>query len=177
MQFSPSELLNIVEWKPFRSDWPIRLQESEDQIEAHYGNLIRAFTDHEAFDVVITQDGSMSNFIEIVCFIPNQEPGQHPALLVCISLCAPVAAFVEMEVMMTQDTMSLDELDFNAIGQVKSALLIPVQKAVLHILKDNQVDLLDPDYAAQLLPPDLLDKVNAPHDDNRIFHGIFQWES
>jgi hypothetical protein len=47
---------------------------------------------------------------------------------------------------------------------------------VVAILEQYQLPLLDPAYAAELLSPELLDKVNAPHDENRIIHGIFQWE-
>jgi hypothetical protein len=176
MKFTTTELTNIVEWKPYRPEWPIRLQEKEDGIEAHFGALIHAFTEHTDFDVAITQDGSMSNFLEIVCFIPQQTGGNSPALIVCISFCAPIAAFAEIEAYISEETLGWDTLDYNTIGKVKSPILEPIKNAVVAILEQHQLPLLDPDYAAELLSPELLDKVNAPHDENRIIHGIFQWE-
>lgn len=63
--FTEEELNRIFSWLPYRKDWPVDRNQRKDNIEGYFGGLISKFTDNIHFETYYSQDGGMTNYLEV----------------------------------------------------------------------------------------------------------------
>lgn len=174
--FTREELVNIISWLPYRPDWPIDRNREDDGIKAHYGALLQEIKSIAGSQAKIIQDGGISNYIEIICFPKDQDLLKTPAFLVCISLCAPVAAYGEIAVTDGVEFFAWEPLECMSVGKVTTPTLKTIEKDVLAILQRHSIQLLSKDFACLKMDAELQDKMISSFSGKSLFDGIFQWE-
>lgn len=45
------------------------------------------------FDTYYSEDGGLGNYLEFICYPKGHDTYEGNAVLVCVSLCAPIAAY------------------------------------------------------------------------------------
>ena len=85
------EVHNIFSWRPYRDSWTV--DRDEDNINIYYGDLISSLTQNSLFETYYSEDGGLGNYLEFMCYPNGSETYEGNAIIVCISLCAPIAAY------------------------------------------------------------------------------------
>jgi hypothetical protein len=169
------ELNKIFSWLPYRNDWPINPSEKENNLENYYGSLIYRFTNHGSFNVYESQDGSMSNFLEFICY-PRQDLYNGNAIIVYISLCAPVACYGQTQFFRNEKYSGHNFLKPESVGIVNDEQLKLIEEEIIDILKDNDLELISKEFANRSLPQEIVDKMKNTNLNfgDRYLHGLFQ---
>ena len=175
---SETELQNIFAWKPYREDWP--LESLNDQtILSHFGALIKEMINNSIFECTQTQPGDITNYLEFLCYPPGVKDSvnDQSGILVCVSLCAPLAVLCETLFKKDKKSFVYAFPDPQHVGKVKHPGLKPVEKEIKVILEKFQLKLIPGGYANAVLPQHLADNLDSLNFGNRNLHGIFQWRT
>ncbi|RYG04819.1 MAG: hypothetical protein EOO02_05245 [Chitinophagaceae bacterium] len=99
---SVTEFENVYSWKPYRNDWPVDMDQKDQTILEHFGALIKDMINNEAFECTQTQAGDITNYLEFLCYpsTVKDDNTDQPGILVCVSICAPIAIYCESHVTM-----------------------------------------------------------------------------
>ena len=137
------ELNKIFSWLPYRDTWIIdkrgkAVYQSGKEV---YQDLIYDFTNNQHFETLYSQDGGMSNYLEFFCYPINHKVGRINAIIVCVSLCAPIAAYGQTTVYSRDSRrfFGYDFLEAENVGVVIDTQLLPIQDQISAILIKHNV--------------------------------------
>ncbi|MBX7244757.1 MAG: hypothetical protein K1X53_04620 [Candidatus Sumerlaeaceae bacterium] len=179
MPLTDQELLRICDWEPYRADWPVNRNSIDDNIRARYGGLISALHDSSLLRVHQTQDGGMSNYLEFWCRPTNVPDGEAVAeILLCVCLCAPVAAYCESPQVTIPDMSGTGFLDEDSLNQTRSPSLREAEAFIRQVLVEAEVELLDKSELLKLLPAGIVLNFSlmvANPKQGLVYEGLFQF--
>jgi hypothetical protein len=171
------ELNKIFSWQPFRGNWIVDRNQIDNNISAYYGDLITKLTQNILFDTYYSEDGGLGNYLEFMCYPKGYDAYHGNAIILCISLCAPVAAYGQTTFNKTPNTIGWGGL-FSAdkIGDITDPSLTNIENEIKSLLFQNNLTLLDKEFASKKLPDEVLEalKYENHNDGNQYLHGIFQ---
>ena len=171
------EANKIFSWQPYRDDWTVDRNQVKDNINSYYGDLISNLTKNPLFDTYYSEDGGLGNYLEFICYPKGHISYKGNAILVCISLCAPIAAYGQ--------TTFTKEVDFigwgglfsaNQIGDITDITLRSIENEIKSILLRQNLSLLDKEFASKQLPDEVIEalKYENHNDGSQYLQGIFQ---
>ena len=171
------EVNKIFSWQPYREDWIVNRNEKDDNISYYYGDLISKLTSNLLFETYYSEDGGFGNYLEFICYPKGYKTYEGNAIIVCVSLCAPIAAYGQ--------TTFNKGTDFNGWGGLFSAdninditdtSLTSIESEINSILLDQNLSLLDKEFSSRQLPDEVAAATrNENHNDgNQYLQGIFQ---
>ena len=171
------EVNKIFSWLPYRDSWTVDRNKIDDNINGYYGDLISMLTQNLLFDTYYSEDGGSGNYLEFMCYPKGHDTYQGNAIIVCISLCAPVAAYGQTTFSKMPDSIGWGGL-FNAdrIGDISDTSLANIEKEVKALLHKHNLTLLDKEFASKQLPDEVIEALRYEnHNDGvQYLHGIFQ---
>jgi len=165
------EIERIGRWKPYRPDWPVDGRQGQKE---RYGQLISSFNTGDKFDSIQEQNGGLSNFIEFICFQKNSYGQNLEAIVVFISLCAPIAAYGQIHFFRQKESHGLSHPEVGTFGQITSESLHDIETEIKRILAANEVTVLPTPFLDQDLLPGLVIEENLL-EGQKLFHYLFQW--
>jgi hypothetical protein len=171
------EANRIFSWRPYRDSWPVDRNQVDDSIVSYYGDLIDSLTTHSQFDALYSEDGSLGNYLEFMCYPKGHEEYEGHAILVCISLCSPFAVYGQIKVFKTTDSFSWGHMfsPENAYN-VSDSNLFDIEKIVKAIILNHNLKFLDTEFLSRQLPGEVA--VSLKHENHnegtQYLHGIFQ---
>ena len=168
-----NELKHVISWEPYREDWFFDRNQPESNIYIHFEKLLSDFQNNGVFESKITQDGGMTNYIEIACF--NSPRKIDYCILVCISLCSPYAAYGQVLFGSTTNSFSYAFLEAEKVGIISFDELRPVENEVKRILDQHNLIVIDNKHASEKLPTELAEKIDSLHEGDQLINGLFQW--
>lgn len=171
------EVNKIFSWLPYRDSWTVDRNRIEDNINVFYGDIINKLTQNVLFDTYYSEDGGLANYLEFICYPAGHETYQGNAVLVCISLCAPIAAYGQTSFSKKPDSIGWGGL-FSAdkIGDITDTSLTNIADQIKSILLQDNLSLLDKDFASRQLPNEIIEalKYENHNDGSQYLQGIFQ---
>jgi hypothetical protein len=173
------ELDNVFNWQPYRNDWPVDRNKiaPDDNIILHYGDLIKSLTENASFNTYYTEDGGLANYLEFMCYPNGYETYEGNAIIVCVSLCCPIAVYGQIKITKGIDFFGWGNLfSPENIGIINDLSLLGMETVIKNILAKQRLEILDKDLAARPLPDTVLKSPlyeNHNHG-NQYLHGIFQ---
>lgn len=170
-----NELENIAKWQPYRADWPVDRNLTDDNILKHYGQFIKDMNNDPAFECTQTQDGQMTNYLEFICYPKSSSTDVQECIMVCVSLCAPVAAYGQTSFEKSDKSLSFSFLEAETVGKISSQALKPIEAKILSLLKRQNCEVLDKDFASKKLPEAITEKLDSLNFGNQVLHALFQW--
>ncbi|WP_460562575.1 hypothetical protein, partial [Ferruginibacter profundus] len=171
------EFHKIFSWQPYRSDWPIDRNLFDDSINLHYGELIKCLTQHKSFDTYYSEDGGLGNYLEFFCYPGGQKIYNGNAVIVCVSLCSPIAAYGQTSFSKGIDFVGWEGLfSPDKINIISDSSLTEIETEVKAILANHKLTLIDKGFASKPLPIELAKTLmNENHNEgSQYLHGIFQ---
>lgn len=171
------ELNKIFSWLPYRDSWSVDRNQVDDNIESVYGNLISRLTKNPVFDTYYSENGSLGNYLEFFCYPKEQPVYKGNAILVCVSLCAPIAAYGQSTLSKGVDFVGWGELfEADKTGDIIDASLSAIEKEIRSILLQHNLSLLDKEFASRRLPQGIIEVLQYENHNagNQYLHGIFQ---
>jgi hypothetical protein len=174
---SDQEFENVYAWKPYRHDWPVD-KNTDQTILAHFGALIKDMINNHVFECTQTQTGEVTNYLEFLCYPSDVQDDNtdQPGIVVCVSLCAPVAAFCETLFKKDKRSFVYAFPDASVVGIVHTPGLKPIEEELLTILKKHHLDIISNEYARKLLPETMIENLDSLNFGNTMLHGLFQWK-
>lgn len=171
------EVNKIFSWLPYRDSWTVDRNQIADNINSYYGDLISKLTQNSLFDTYFSEDGGLGNYLEFMCYPKGHDTYQGNAIIVCISLCAPIAAYGQTTISKTSDSIGWGGL-FSAdkIGDITDTSLTSIEKEIESLLFQHNLTLLDKEFASKQLPEEIIDalKYENHNDGTQYLQGIFQ---
>jgi len=171
-----NEVYRIFESKPYKESWPIDLNNSLENIGTYYSSLILSLTKHTGFSTYFSQQGGMSNYLEFICFPDHSEFYNGNAIMVCVSLCAPIVAYGQTTFQNNPNFKAYDFMEISAVGNITDNSLKDIENEIINILQNNNLEIIDIDFAKRDLPKDISAYVskNNLNFGNKYLHGLFQ---
>jgi hypothetical protein len=171
------EVNKIFSWLPYRDSWTVDRNQIDDNINAYYGDIISKLTQNPLFDAYYSEDGGLGNYLEFVCYPKGHVTYQSNAIIVCISLCAPIAAYGQTTFSKMHDSIGWGGL-FSAdkIGDITDTSLTNIENEIKALILQHNLTLLDKEFASKQLPNEVIEAMrNENHNDgNQYLQGIFQ---
>jgi hypothetical protein len=174
---TPQELDKIFSWLPYRGDWPIGRNKKEDNVDKYYGKLIVELTQNQHFETYSSEKGGLSNYLEFFCYPFGHQIYRGSAIMVCISLCAPIAAYGQVKVGKTNETFVWNGLfSPDDIGFITDGQLFEIEKEIERLLLNHNLNLIDKEFACRILPTEIVKSSNYENhnEGEQYLHGIFQ---
>lgn len=171
------EANRIFSWLPYRDDWTVDRNKTNDKISEHYGDLIKSLTQNKLFDSYYSEDGGLGNYLEFFCFPSGHQTYEGNAIIVCISLCAPIAAYGQTTFQKTYNSYGWgDFFSPDKIGFISDAMLERIEKEIQTILANNNLTLVDKEFASKPLPVEIAENLQYENhnEGNQYLHGLFQ---
>ncbi|RYY20816.1 MAG: hypothetical protein EOO04_19335 [Chitinophagaceae bacterium] len=174
---SETELENVFAWKPYRNDWPLNIL-NDQTILSHFGPLIKDMINNRVFECTQTQSGDLTNYLEFLCYpaTTKDDGTDQSGILVCVSLCAPLAAYCETVFKKDKKSFAYAFPDPAQVSVVGHPNLKPIENELKAVLKKYDLQVIANDYATQLLPGHLASSLDSLNFGNKVLHGIFQWK-
>jgi len=176
IMLTEKELNKIFSWQPYRSDWPVDRNQKEDNITVYYGGLISQITQNELFNCHYSEDGGLGNYLEFICYPRSLEDYNGGAVLVCVSLCAPIAAYGQITCNKAKHSFDGGFISPEEVGQIPDAELLPIKTGIDRILTGYNLTLIDKEFACRLLPDEVTENLRRENhnEGNQYLHGLFQ---
>jgi hypothetical protein len=170
------EVNKIFSWLPYRDNWAVDRNQLDDNIGGYYGELIKEFKENNLFDTYYSQDGGLSNYLEFICYPTGHETYNDNAILVCVSLCSPIAAYGQTMFTKTTNSWGWGFIEPETIGLIRDHNLADIENEVIMILKKYQLILLDKEFVCRPLPAEVIEalKYENHNEGNQYLHGLFQ---
>jgi hypothetical protein len=175
---SEIEIENIFAWKPYRTDWPVDKNLTDQTILQHFGSLIKDMINNPVFECTQTQAGDLTNYLEFLCYPSSvvDHSDDQAGILVCVSLCAPLVAYCETMFKKDKKSFAYAFPDPAQVGVVESNKLKSIEVELLSIFKNHKLEVITNEFATKPLPPRLAENLDSLNFGNRILHGLFQWK-
>ncbi|HPG10505.1 MAG TPA: hypothetical protein PLU37_03175 [Chitinophagaceae bacterium] len=171
------EVNKIFSWLPYRDSWIVDRNQIYNNINAYYGDLISKLTQNSLFDTYYSEDGGLGNYLEFMCYPKGQDTYRGNAIIVCISLCAPIAAYGQTTFSKTPDSTSWGGLfSVDEIGNITDTSLTNIEKEIKSLLLHHNLTLLDKEFASKKLPDEVIEAMRHENhnDGDQYLQGIFQ---
>ena len=171
------ELNKVFSWQPYRDSWTVDRNQVEDNINSYYGELICKLTQNLIFDTQYSEDGGLGNYLEFICYPKGHDTYEGNALIVCVSLCAPVVAYGQLTISKRPGSFGWSGLfSADTIGDITDATLTNIENEVKSILVQNNLSLLDKEFASRRLPDAVIEalRYDNHNDGEQYLQGIFQ---
>lgn len=171
------EINKIFSWLPYRDSWVIDRNQVHDHIESYYGELINKLTKNSLFATYYSEAGGLSNYLEFICYPNGQTTYEGNAILVCISLCAPLAAYGQITLSMGINFIGWNGLfEADKIGDIPDSSLLSIKNEIKSILQQHHLLLLDKDLASKPLPKEIAEVLHYENhnEGTQYLQGIFQ---
>ena len=171
------ELHHIFSWLPYREDWTVDRNKIDANIENFYGGLIKKFIENKLFETYYSENGGLGNYLEFFCFPREDNLYKGNSIVVCISLCAPVAAYGQTTVYKTANSFGWGKLfSPENINLVSDPKLKEIEKEIRNIIEDHKLSLLDQELVSKQLPSEIVRSLKSENhnDGSQYLHGIFQ---
>ena len=171
------EISKIFSWLPYRDDWPVDRNQREDNIDKRFGELINILTKNKSFDTYYSEDGGLGNYLEFMCYPSGQKEYGGNAILVCISLCSPFAAYGQITIHKKQNSFGWGHMfSPEHAYSITDPTLLEIEKQIRDVLKDSKLYLLDKDFLSRPLPSEVADSLRSENhnEGDQYLHGIFQ---
>jgi hypothetical protein len=175
-EFTEEELNRIFSWLPYRQDWQVDRNQEEDNILSYYGDLINSLTKNDSFDTYYSEDGGLGNYLEFICYPRGYNEYDGNAILVCISLCSPIAGYGQIKFHKTLKSWSWGLFNPDSIGLISDKQLTEIETGINDILKRNNLNLIDQEFASRPLPETIAESLQGENHNigNQYLHGLFQ---
>jgi hypothetical protein len=170
---SEQEIDKIFQWLPYRDDWPIDRNQINDGINENYSGLINEFKISKDFNLCISQDGGMSNYLEFLCYPKGGLHYSGTGVLVYINLCAPIATYGQTECAISINLTSHNSLLAEDTGIIAVSELKIIENEILRIFSANGISLLEREFLGRKLPQEIIAKIDFLLGDQYL-NGIFQ---
>jgi len=172
---SEQELNKIFSWLPYETNWPIDRNGKGDSIESYFRRLLYRIRNNGSFNTYQSQDGSLSNYLEFFCF-PKADLYNGNAIAVYVSLCAPIACYGQTEFFRNENYTGHNFLRPDQVGVVIDDRLKIIEEEIIDILGENQLELLNKEFANRPLPEKIVDNLKNSNLNvgDRYLHGLFQ---
>ena len=169
------ELNKIFSWLPYRPEWPVD-RDDDDTITSYYGDLISNLTKNKLFDTYYSQDGGMTNYLEFICYPKGHTEYDGPAIMICVSLCAPIAVYGQTTFHKTTKSEGYNFITIASVGSVTAVHLKEIENEILSVLKKKWLILIDKDFASKVLPGEVAKNLEDQNLNfgNQYLHGLFQ---
>lgn len=171
------ELNKVFSWQPYRDEWKVDRNMKEDNILLVYGNLINSMTKNPLFDTYYSQDGSLGNYLEFICYPKGGITYHGNAIIVCVSLCAPISAYGQTTLNTQIDSISVGGL-FNPdkTGEIADITLIDIETEIKKIIDKQNISLLNREFVGRQLPVEVWKELQYENHNygSQYLHGIFQ---
>lgn len=173
---SEQEVNNIFSWLPYKDGWTVDRNQVDDNIEGYYGDLIKELTGNHSFETFYSKDGGLSNYLEFICYPTGHGTYDANAILVCISLCSPIAAYGQTTFTNTVNSWSWAFIKPEKVGAISDPNLINMQSEIEKILRKYKLDLVEKEFACRLLPKKVLEELKYENHNqgDQYLHGLFQ---
>jgi hypothetical protein len=172
------EVSRIFSWLPYRDDWPVHRNQVNDRIQEYYGDLINQLTNNKVFSTYYSEDGGLANYLEFFCYPAGQSTYEGNAVMVCVSLCAPLAAYGQTKIWKAVDSVGWARLfSPNNVNVISDNGLFDIEKEIKRILASHKLNLLDRKLATKPLPLEVCQSLqfeNNLNEGDQYLHGIFQ---
>lgn len=171
------EVNKIFSWLPYRDSWTVDRNQVDDNIKSYYGNVINSMTENPLFDTYYSEDGGLGNYLEFICYPKGHTTYEGNAILVCISLCAPIAAYGQTTLSKGVDFIGWGGLfSTYKIGNIDDITLTSIENEIKSVLLHNNLSLLDREFASRQLPDEVVEALQDENhnDGNQYLQGIFQ---
>jgi hypothetical protein len=170
------EVNKIFSWLPYRDSWTVDRNQVDDNIENYYGNLISELTKNDFFETYYSQDGGLSNYLEFICYPKGHETYNDNSILVCVSLCSPIAAYGETRFTKTISSWGWGFIKPEQVSSISDKKLINIEKKILRILVKYKLQIVDKDFTCKLLPDEVVENLKDENhnEGNQYLHGLFQ---
>ena len=172
------ELLKIISWQPYRKDWPVDRNIKEDRIEEYFEDLTVFLETNTSFECKVTQDGGLTNYLEFICYPLNKGFGKMEAIMLCVSLCAPIAAYGRVDIYKQEKSFGWDFINAEDVGIIETEELRTIEQLFVPILKKKGIQILDAKEASQKISPEIYNNENQSislHEGDQLIHAIFQF--
>ena len=171
------ELNKIISWLPYREDWVVDRNQTDDNINLYYGELINSVTKNQLFNAYYSEDGGLANYLEFMCYPKVSEEYLGNAILVCVSMCAPFATYGQITISKKQRSFGWGPI-FNPEKAyvISDPTLLEIEKSIKVILNHNNVLLLETEFLSRQLPNEVAKTLKTENHNEGIqyLHGIFQ---
>ena len=164
------EINKVFSWLPYRETWTV------DRTKRNYDDLIQDFTDNEHFETFYSQDGGMTNYLEFFCYLVQHNGGKMNAVIVCVSLCAPIACYGQTTIhYINSRSIGHDFLKIENVGIVGDKQLKLIESEIKAILNKHNLSLVDKAFADKQLPSEVAENMENLNEGTKYLHGLFQW--
>jgi hypothetical protein len=171
------EVNKIFSWQPYRDDWPVDRSQTDDNINSFYGDVIDKLTNNALFDTYYSEDGGLGNYLEFICYPKGLDTYKGNAVLVCVSVCAPIAAYGQTALWKETDSIGWGGL-FSAdkIGDITDTSLKSIESEIRSVLLGHNLTFLDKEFASRQLPDEVIEELKYENHNNGslYLHGLFQ---
>jgi hypothetical protein len=171
------EVYKIFSWQPYREDWIVDRNQTDDKINSYYGNLIKNLTQHTLFDTHYSEDGGTGNYLEFMCYPGGHREYHGNAILVCVSLCAPYAAYGQITIFKEQHSFGWGYMfSPDKAYKISDVVLKEIEDIIKQILQQNNCHLLNKEFLSRQLPGEVVEdlKHENHNEGTQYFHGLFQ---
>jgi hypothetical protein len=170
------ELQKIFSWQPYREQWPVDRNKVDDNIDRYFGGLVERMTANTIFECYQEEDGNMGNYIGFICYPYGNKEYDGNAISVCISLCAPIAAYGQIHIRRGADYFGWGFIKAETAGMISDPQLTAIEKEIIHLLTTSHLNIMDAAFASLPLPEAVAaDLKGENHNEgNQYIHGIFQ---
>ncbi len=171
------ELKRIVSWNPYRKDWPVDRNFRDDKIEEYFGDLMRFFEKNSSFECYVSEDGGISNYLEFILYPNNKGVGKAEAIMLCISLCAPIAAYGVIGIYKEEKSFGWGSMKAETVGVIESEELKSIEQIFLPLVKRKGIEILNAEEASTEISSDIYNNENCSislREGNQLIHALFQ---
>lgn len=172
-----TEINKIFSWLPYREDWPVDRNQREDNIEKNYGPLIHQLTQNKWFDTYYSENGSLGNYLEFICYPGGYNEYNGNAILVCISVCSPFAAYGQIIIHKEHNSFGRGAMfSPDQAYSITDPALLEIEKQINIALNRSNLYLFDKDFLSKPLPGEIANslKTESHNEGSQYLHGIFQ---
>lgn len=167
---SEHELNKVFSWLPYRETW------TAATTKQFYDKLIEEFTGNEYFETFFSHDGGMTNYLEFICYPVQHEGGKINAVIVCVSLCAPIACYGQTSIYYTNSrSIGHSFLEVENMNVVADTELKPIEEEIKALLHKFNLSLVDKAFADKELPDEIAANMENLNEGTKYLHGLFQW--
>ncbi|TAM95025.1 MAG: hypothetical protein EPN39_16115 [Chitinophagaceae bacterium] len=123
--------------------WIVDGNQIDNNINSYYADLINKLPQNLLFDTYYAEEGDLGNYLEFICYPKGHDIYHGNAILVCVSLCAPIAVFGQTSLSKSTDYIDWGGL-FSAekIGDIKDTSLTSIENGVKSILFQQSLSML-----------------------------------
>ncbi len=174
---SEEELNRICLYQPYRDGWILGFDPYQHEIDNYYGKLIESLTQNQLFETNYLKYNS-GNYLEFICYPKiNGNIYIGNAIILCVSLFAPIAAYGQIDIHKEDKFFGWNGLFKPELTRIiNDTELFKIEKEIIILISKQKLTLLDPLFVSKLLPEQIYNDIKDENHNfgNQYLHGIFQ---